>query len=56
MDEDGDSLGADMAASVPKHKEHGVDDVGLATPIGPHDGCEALEGVWVGVMEYTVLS
>ena len=48
MDEDGNSLGADVGRSVPKDKQHGVDDVGFAATIGTHDRCEAL-GVGVCV-------
>ncbi len=42
VDEDGDLFGADLPRSVAKDKEHGVNDVGLATAIGTHNGGEAL--------------
>ena len=38
VDQNADLLGADLLRSKPKDKQHGVDDIGLATAIGAYNG------------------
>lgn len=42
VDQNRQLLGADLLSSVSKHKEHGVDHVGLATAVRTDDAGEAL--------------
>ena len=42
VDEHRQLLGADLLSSVPEHKQHGVDHVGLPAPVRPDDAGEAL--------------
>ena len=47
--ENGNFLGSNLPCSVAKHKQHGVNHIGLATAIGAHYGAKALHVLCVCV-------